>query len=189
MGKQGKDGGLGPVLLLLAVTPLGSLGSQTPCLLLLLPSCSQGLRSLTGQRAARQGDPAPCHQVPLPVPATASGHPTQRAQTGTPMSGVGRPHPLQTAIGKLSLALTLDPQPLQGAAASGTGPEVARCLSPGGLSPGEQPGAEVRVLQWVWLLLRGHRPHLASLDLRRPGAWGGGNRGPHAGERRGHRRR
>ena len=132
MGKQGKDGGLGPVLLLLAVTPLGSLGSQTPCLLLLLPSCSQGLRSLTGQRAARQGDPAPCHQVPLPVPATASGHPTQRAQTGTPMSGVGRPHPLQTAIGKRSLALTLDPQPLQGTAASSTGPETVVCLSPGG---------------------------------------------------------
>ena len=132
MGKQGKDGGLGPVLLLLAVTPLGSLGSQTPCLLLLLPSCSQGLRSLTGQRAARQGDPAPCHQVPLPVPATASGHPTQRAQTGTPMSGVGRPHRLQTAIGKRSLALTLDPQPLQGTAASSTGPETVVCLSPGG---------------------------------------------------------
>ena len=40
--------------------------------------------------------------------------------------------PLQAAIGKRSFALTLDPQPLKGAAASGTGPEAAGCLSPGG---------------------------------------------------------
>ena len=40
--------------------------------------------------------------------------------------------PLQAAIGKRSFALTLNPQPLKGAAASGTGPEAAGCLSPGG---------------------------------------------------------
>ena len=184
-----KDGVRGPVLLPLTVTPLDSLGSQPPCLLLPLPLLVPGLRRLTGQRAARQGDPALHHQDPLLLPATPSHRLTQRAQTGTPAARVGRPHSLQAAIGKLSLALTLDPQLLQGAAASGTGPEAARCLSPGGLSPGEQPGAEVRVLQWAGLLLRGHRPHLASLDPRGPGAWGGGNGGPHAGERRGRRRR
>ena len=96
----------GLVLLLLAVTPpRGSLGSQPPCLLLPLPLLLSGLRKLTG-RAARQGDPAPRHQVALPVPATPSRRLTQRAQTGTPAAGVGRPHPLQAAIGKLSLALT-----------------------------------------------------------------------------------
>ena len=165
----------GPVLLPLAVTLLGSLGSQPPCLLL------PGLRRLTGQRAARQGDPAPRHQVPLPVPAPPSHRLTQRAQTGTPAAGVGRPHPLQAAIGKRSLALTLDPQPLKGAAATGTGPEAAWCLSPGGLSP-EQPGADVRILHRVGLLLRGHRPHLAGL-------WGEGSRGPHPGVKRGCRHR
>ena len=85
---------------------------------------------------------------------------------------MGRPHPLKAAIGKRSLALTLDPQPLRGAAATGTGPEAAGCLRPGGLSP-EQPGADVRILHRVELLLRGHRPHLAGL-------WGEGSRGPHA---------
>ena len=96
----------GPVLLLLAVTPRGSLGSQPPCLLLPLPLLLPGLKRLTGQRAAKQGDPAPRHHVTLPVPATLSRRLTQRAQTGTPAAGVGRPHPLQAAIRKLSLALT-----------------------------------------------------------------------------------
>ena len=179
----------GPVLLPLAVTPLGSLRSQPPCLLLLLPLLLPGTKDADWAASCKAGRPCAPYQVPLPIPATPSRLLTQRAQTGTPAAGVGRPHSLQAAIGKLSLALTLDPQPLQGAAASGTGPEAARCLSPGGLSPGEQPGAEIRVLQWVGLLLRGHLPHLASLDPRGPEAWGGGNRGPQAGERRGRRRR
>ena len=84
------------------------------------------------RRAARQGDPEPHHQVSLLGPATPSRRLTQRVQTGTPVAGGGRPPPLQAAIGKQSLALTLDPQPLKGAAASGTGPEAAGCLSPGG---------------------------------------------------------
>ena len=47
------------------------------------------------------------------------------------MAGVERPHPLQEAIGKRSISLNLDPQPLQGAA-SGTGPEALGCHSLGG---------------------------------------------------------
>ena len=147
------------------------------------PSCSQGLRRLTGQRAARQGEPAPRHQVPLPIPATRSRRLSQRAQTGTPAAGVERPHSLQEATGKRSLA----PQPLKGTASS-TGPE-AGMLQPRRGSPGEQLGAEIRVLQQVGLLLRGRRLHFAHLDPRGPGPLGGGSWGPHAGVRRGCRRR
>ena len=94
----------GPVLLRLAVTPQGSLGSQPPCLLLPLPLLLPGLRKLTGQRVARQGDLAPRHQVPLPVPATSSHR-----------KALPRPDPRPSA-----------PE------ASDTGPEAAGCLSPGG---------------------------------------------------------
>ena len=96
LGKPAKDGVRGPVLLPLTVTPLDSLGSQPPWLLLPLPLLLPGLRRLTGQRAARQGDPALHHQDPL-LPATPSHRLTQRAQTGTPAAGVGTPHLLQAA--------------------------------------------------------------------------------------------
>ena len=47
------------------------------------------------------------------------------------MASVEKPHPLQEAIGKHSLALNLDPQPLQGTA-SGTGPEASGCHAQAG---------------------------------------------------------
>ena len=74
------------------------------------------------------------HQVPLPVPATPSRRLTQRVQTGTPVAGGGRPPPLQAAIRKRSLVLILDPQPLQGSAASGTGPEGRGVSAQAGLT-------------------------------------------------------
>ena len=73
----------GPVLLPLAVTLPASCSR--------CPSCSQELKRLTGQRAARQGDPAPRHQVPLHVPTAPSRRFTQRAQTGTPRPAWGDP--------------------------------------------------------------------------------------------------
>ena len=174
LGKAAKDAVQGPVLLPLAVTPWAACVLSLPASCSRCPSCSQGLRRLTGQLAARQGDPAPRHQVPLPVPATPS-RPSPRGRRQGPRGLRGETPPLQAAIGKRSLALTLDPQPLQGAAqALARGGGVSQ---PRRGSPGEQPGAEVRVLQRVGLLLRGHRPHLAGLDPRGPGTWGRGQPG------------
>ena len=65
--------------------------------------------------------PGSCYPFQLPHPEGADRDPR----------GWQRETPLHATTGKYSLALTLDPQPLQGAAASGTGPEVAGCLSPG----------------------------------------------------------
>ena len=126
----------GPVLLLLAVTPRGSLGSQPPCLLLPLPLLLPGLKRLTGQRAAKQGDPAPRHHVTLPVPATLSRYPFPPPHPeGTdrdPRGRRGETPPATSSHPKALPRSDLDPQPLQGAAASGTGPEAAGCLSAGG---------------------------------------------------------
>ena len=101
----------GPVLLPLAVTLPASCSR--------CPSCSQELKRLTGQRAARQGDPAPHHQVPLHVPTAPSRRFTQRAQTGTPRPAWG--DPTATSSHREALARP-DPRPSAPARrSSGTG--------------------------------------------------------------------
>ena len=128
-------------------------GGDPPCLLLPLPLLLPGTKEADWAASCKAGRPcAPppgpssrsCYPFPPPHPEGADRDPRGRR---------GETPPLQAAIGKRSLALTLDPQPLQGAAqALARGGGVSQ---PRRGSPGEQPGAEVRVLQRVGLLLRG----------------------------------
>ena len=158
----------GPVRLPLAVTPLGSLVSQPPCLLLPLPLLLPGTKEADGAVSCKAGRPCTLPPGPswvlLPLPAASPrGH-----RQGPPWPAWGDP----TTCSYWKALPHPDPRP--------SAPE--RCSSirhwPWGSglsqprlgSPGEQLGADVGVLQWVGLLLQGHRPHLASL-------WGGGSGG------------
>ena len=159
----------GLVLLLLAVTPPRQPGFSASLPPAPAAPPALGTKEADGGASCKAGRPCAlppgrssrsCHPFPPPHPE------------GTDRDPRGRRGETPPAISSHRKALPrpdLDPQPLQGAAASGTEPEAAGYLSPGVLSP-EQPRADVHVLQRVGLLLRAHRPHL-------DGLWGGGSRG------------
>ena len=161
IGCVGSGGGGGPVLLPLGGRlPLGSLGSQLPCLLLHSPPLLlHPIPVLLGPKEFAGG-----------AASYKSGSPTTSSLSrARQMPGTTWPHGLQAARcpGRQRKALPRPDHPTPRSPKAqrrrqAPAPRRRRCHSPGGLSPEEQARAEVRVLQRVGL------PHLA----------GGGGRGP-----------
>ena len=163
IGCVGSGGGGGPVLLPLGGRlPLGSLGSQLPCLLLHSPPLLlHPIPVLLGPKEFAGG-----------AASYKSGSPTTSSLSrARQMPGTTRRHGLQAARcpGRQRKALPRpDHPPPRSPKAQGRrqapAPRRRRCHSPGGLSPEEQARAEVRVLQRVGL------PHLACGGGRGPGS-------------------
>ena len=172
----------GPVLLPLAVTPLGSLGSQPPCLLLPLPLLLLGLSWAASCKAGR-----PCALPPGPSSRSCYPFPPPhpRALTGIPAAGVGRPHrykqPSESAPSPWPSTL----RPWEGSAASGTGPEAAGCLGPGGGLTRRTAASRRSHPAAGWAFPPGTPAASCPPGPARARGVGWGQPGPHAGVRRG----